>query len=154
MPVLLRFPAHNAPLAAKNQSRASNDKKSHAKKSNRIPWANLLKRVFDIDITICPKCRGKVRIISAIEDPAVISKILNRLGLPSTPQRLHPASGPPDCEQSDLFSVKTSLIVSFNSQNQSHWSRHSFVKWSNLAANHHKTNPYGRLTIENPSKSR
>ncbi|MBK7962742.1 MAG: transposase zinc-binding domain-containing protein [Bdellovibrionales bacterium] len=43
------------------KSRASNDKKSHAKKSNRIPWANLLKRVFDIDITICPKCRGKVR---------------------------------------------------------------------------------------------
>jgi hypothetical protein len=86
------------------KSRASNDKKSHAKKSNRIPWANLLKRVFDIDITICPKCRGKVRIISATEDPAVISKILNHLGLPSTPPRLHPARGPPDCEQSDLFS--------------------------------------------------
>ncbi|MBL7669836.1 MAG: transposase [Bdellovibrionaceae bacterium] len=85
-------------------SRASNDKKSHAKKSNRIRWANLLKRVFDIDITICPKCRGKVRIISAIEDPAVISKILNHLGLPSTPPRLHPARGPPDSEQSDLFS--------------------------------------------------
>ncbi len=86
------------------KSPASNDKKSHAKKSNRIPWAKLLKRVFDIDITICPKCRGKVRIISAIEDPAVISKILNHLGLPSTPPRLQPARGPPDCEQSDLFS--------------------------------------------------
>jgi hypothetical protein len=86
------------------KSMASNDKKSHAKKPNRIPWAKLLKRVFDIDITFCPKCRGKVRIISAIEDLAVISKILNHLGLPPTPPRLHPARGPPDCEQSDLFS--------------------------------------------------
>jgi hypothetical protein len=85
-------------------SRTNSDNKSDAMKSNRIPWAKLLKRVFDIDISSCPKCRGKVRIISAIEDPPVISKILNHLGLPSDPPRLHPARGPPDSEQSDLFS--------------------------------------------------
>jgi len=42
-------------------------------------WAQRLKRVFNIDIEICDKCGGDVRIIASIEDPAVISKILTHL---------------------------------------------------------------------------
>jgi hypothetical protein len=38
-----------------------------------------LKRVFDIDIEVCEKCGGDVRIIASIEDPAVIHKILAHL---------------------------------------------------------------------------
>jgi hypothetical protein len=36
-----------------------------------------------------------VRIISAIEDPAVIRKILTHLGLNTKPPPIHPARGPP-----------------------------------------------------------
>ena len=46
-------------------------------KAKRISWARLLKRVFNIDVTICQKCQGEVRIIAAIEDPKVIKKIRN-----------------------------------------------------------------------------
>ncbi len=49
----------------------------------RMSWAQLLKRVFAIDITTCPQCGTPLTILAAIEDPAVISKILTHLGLPT-----------------------------------------------------------------------
>jgi len=60
-----------------------------------MSWAQLLKRVFAIDITTCPQCRGPLTILAAIEDPTVIAKILTHLGLPTrapprAPARLDP----------------------------------------------------------------
>ncbi len=48
-----------------------------------MSWAQLLTRVFAIDITTCPQCGGELTLIAAIEDPAVIRKILTHLGLPT-----------------------------------------------------------------------
>ncbi len=39
--------------------------------------------MFAIDITTCPQCGGPLTILTAIEDPAVIAKILAHLGLPT-----------------------------------------------------------------------
>ena len=49
----------------------------------RMSWARLLKRVFDIDIERCPNCGGELKIIAAIQEPAVIARILTHLGLPA-----------------------------------------------------------------------
>ena len=49
----------------------------------RMSWGQFLKRVFANDITACPQCGGTLTLRAAIEDPAVISKILTHLGLPS-----------------------------------------------------------------------
>lgn len=77
---------------------------TQASKSRRLDWARLLKRVFGIDIHLCPKCaKPTLKIIAAIEDPKVIKKILNHLGLPSQPPKLTPARGPPELDQADLF---------------------------------------------------
>jgi hypothetical protein len=65
------------------------------KKQRRMSWARLLKRVFNIDVETCGACGGKMRIIAAVEDPQVIMKILDHLGLPSTPPLAKPARGPP-----------------------------------------------------------
>ena len=46
-------------------------------------WAHLLKRVFNIDLEHCPQCGGDLKIIAAIEAPAVIVRILTHLGLPA-----------------------------------------------------------------------
>ncbi len=51
-----------------------------------MTWAQRLKRVFSIDIEKCEKCGGPVRVIASIEDPEVIKKILNHLGLDQTSQ--------------------------------------------------------------------
>ena len=50
-----------------------------AERRAAMTWAQRLKRVFNIDIEICDKCGGDVRIIASIEDPAVIRKILTHL---------------------------------------------------------------------------
>jgi hypothetical protein len=64
-------------------------------KRKNMTWARLLARVFKIDVETCPHCGGKVKIIAAIEEPKVIKKILDHLGLPSKLPTLTPARGPP-----------------------------------------------------------
>ncbi len=55
-----------------------------------MSWARLLKRVFDIDVERC-ECGGKLKIIAAIEEPAVIERILTHLGLAAQPPPRAPA---------------------------------------------------------------
>jgi hypothetical protein len=55
----------------------------HEQRPARMSWGRLLKRVFDIDIEQCPNCGGALKIIAAIEAPAVITRILTHLGLPA-----------------------------------------------------------------------
>lgn len=47
----------------------------------RIGWAQLLKRVFEIDLEHCPDCGGALKIIAAILDARVTERILTHLGL-------------------------------------------------------------------------
>jgi len=51
------------------------------RRPGRLSWPTLLRRVFDIDIEKCPHCGGTLKIIAAIENPAVIAKLLAHLGL-------------------------------------------------------------------------
>ena len=55
-----------------------------------MSWARLLKRVFDLDVERCV-CGGKLKIIAAIEEPAVIERILTHLGLSAQPPPRAPA---------------------------------------------------------------
>ena len=55
------------------------------KKSNHIPWAELIKRTFQIDITLCKKCGGRLRVISMIKKADTIKTILEHLGLGADP---------------------------------------------------------------------
>lgn len=45
----------------------------------KMSWAMRLKRVFNIDITVCRHCQWAVRIIACIEDAQVINKILSHM---------------------------------------------------------------------------
>jgi hypothetical protein len=48
-----------------------------------MAFATLLKRVFKIDITTCIQCGGLVSLVALIQEPCVIKKILDHLGLPN-----------------------------------------------------------------------
>ena len=50
-----------------------------------------IQRVFDIDVERCPHCGGDLKIIAAIEEPAVIVKILTHPGLPARAPPRSPA---------------------------------------------------------------
>jgi hypothetical protein len=69
---------------------------SRARARGRHPWAELLKRVFLVDVLRCTRCGGRRRILAAITEGRVIRAILDALGLPTEPPVVHPARGPPD----------------------------------------------------------
>jgi hypothetical protein len=58
----------------------------------RLPWAELLQRVFELDALRCPRCGEPMRMVSAIEDPEVARKILECLDLPARAPPLGPVS--------------------------------------------------------------
>ncbi len=41
-----------------------------------MTWAQRLKRVFGIEINICTRCGGLLKVIASIEEPEVIARIL------------------------------------------------------------------------------
>ena len=47
----------------------------------RLPWADLLRRVFGIDVLVCPQCAGPRRVLAPIHDPTAIARVLGALGL-------------------------------------------------------------------------
>ena len=57
----------------------------------RLGYLVEVKRVFAIDVEQCPQCGGALKINSAIEEPAVIAKILTHLGLPARAPPRSPA---------------------------------------------------------------
>lgn len=58
----------------------------------RHPWAWLLRRVFSADVSVCPKCSGKMRIIEVATEPGHVARVLAELGLgPRPPPRPTPA---------------------------------------------------------------
>lgn len=67
-----------------------------------MTWAQRLKRVFNIDVRICPECGGEARVIVCIEDQAVIDKILDHLmkkgALPPPPELLPATRASPDSD--------------------------------------------------------
>ena len=53
--------------------------KSPEERHRAMTWMQRLKRVFNIDIEVCERCSGHVKVIASIEDPAVIAHILKHL---------------------------------------------------------------------------
>src|SRR5262249_8211691 len=52
-----------------------------------VASADLLRRVFAIDVLACPDCGGRLRLLTTIEDRAVVETILTHRGLPVDPPR-------------------------------------------------------------------
>jgi hypothetical protein len=78
--------------------------KTPDERRSAMTWAQRLKRVFNIDVEICSRCGGAVKVIAdtsdrCIEDQQVIDKILSHLkkqdGLPLSPDALPEARAPP-----------------------------------------------------------
>jgi hypothetical protein len=71
------------------------ERKQPSEKSGCRPrnysWAELMRRVWELDVLECPRCKGRMRILCAIHPPEAIPKILEWLGLPTRPPPLAPA---------------------------------------------------------------
>jgi hypothetical protein len=62
---------------------------------SRHPWSWLLKRVFAVDITVCPRCTERMRVIEVAKDEDHAVRVLSELGIharapPPAPRRIDP----------------------------------------------------------------
>ena len=64
---------------SKSKSGQAWKNKTSAERHVAMTWMQRLKRVFNIDIETCEKCKGPVKIIACVEDPVAIEKILKHL---------------------------------------------------------------------------
>ena len=88
----LIVPKKEEPQTQANAESVETTEKS--KRSKRRTWAELLARVFDIDVKKCSHCGGELKIIAAIIEVAAIRKILGHLGVPDKPPDIAPARLP------------------------------------------------------------
>jgi Putative transposase len=70
---------------------------SGSPRAGRVPWAELLRRVFATDVLSCP-CGGRRSVIAVVVDSALARAVLATLGLPCTPAPFAPARDPPQGE--------------------------------------------------------
>ncbi len=61
-------------------------------RSYRVPWADLLKKVFALDVLACP-CGGRLQLIAFIAEATVAKRILDHLGLDSPGTAARPRPG-------------------------------------------------------------
>jgi hypothetical protein len=100
-------PDPSAPVAAvsgigSGEDPGSTKKPTPPEKPRDWKWAELMRRVFDLDVLACPRCGGRMAVIATIEAADVLRKILGHLGLPTDPPAPLPARPPP--AYLDLFS--------------------------------------------------
>jgi hypothetical protein len=58
-------------------------------------WAEMIRKVYEVDPMVCPQCGGQMRIIAFLTDSAVVDRIIDHLKLtfvadrPPPPQIAH-----------------------------------------------------------------
>ena len=89
--VVTQGPAARVPAAGEAAGDIRGDAQPEQARAQFIGWAQLLERMFDIDLRRCPSCGAtELKIISAILQRAAIENLLTHLGWP--PGR-HPGDG-------------------------------------------------------------
>jgi len=84
-------------------------------KEYRKNWARLIQKIYELAPLTCPKCQGKMSIISFIENEEVIDKILKHLGLWDLKSKPPPrANAPPDSIEPHLDYLDFQLPPSYD----------------------------------------
>jgi hypothetical protein len=80
----------DVPPPSSDQEEQPNTKRSPA----HYLWAKLIARVYEVFPLLCLRCGGQMRRISFINDGAEIRKILDHIGVKSSPPKISQAHGP------------------------------------------------------------
>jgi len=76
---------------AANANEAASEPASTSDRPSRHPLAWLLARVFAVDVTVCPRCAGRMRLVRLATAREDITKALAHAGLgPRPPPRAWP----------------------------------------------------------------
>jgi len=66
----------------------------------RVPWAQLIARVWLTDVLRCVRCGGQRAVLAGVTDPVAVRAILEHLGLDPEPPLPAPARAPPELDYS------------------------------------------------------
>jgi hypothetical protein len=98
VPTAVPAEQQQAPAAPHAEPATADTAKAPAPKPTRtskyIPWRELLRRTFGIDLR-CLRCHGDLRLIALVKEEATIAKILGAMGLHTMPPLLASARAPP-----------------------------------------------------------
>ena len=94
-PRILPTPPRAEHGAASDDDHDDHDDKPLRKGSRYRPWAELLKRTFQLDVLRCPKCQGRMKLVAMVTDPKSVTRLLRGLGEPTEAPERVPARGPP-----------------------------------------------------------
>jgi hypothetical protein len=53
-------------------------------------WAEVIRKVYEVDPMICPRCGGRMRVVSFLTEPAVVDRIIRHLELMFTAEKPPP----------------------------------------------------------------
>jgi hypothetical protein len=85
----------------------ANAHRGKVRKANRVPvalgmvedelkpvpskgWAEMIRKVFEVDPMICPRCGGRIKVIAFLTDYAVVDRIMEHLKLTFIAEKLPP----------------------------------------------------------------
>ena len=68
--------APDTPVGASPTPGANDESTTAAPVARHWAWADLMRRAFDVDVLVCPRCGGRLRLIATVEDPEAIRAIL------------------------------------------------------------------------------
>ena len=94
-------PCALSPRAGQHRPRTEGTSVPHVPKPRqrrRYTWAQLMLRCFGIDVLVCPECGGRRQLLTFLTHPPTIARILEHLGLPTSPPEIAPARAPPEAE--------------------------------------------------------
>ena len=81
------------PLFAQPDGSADRNLDVLAPEPRKKPWAWLLRHVFEIDVSTCPRCGGATRWLEAATKPDAIARLLAKHGLGPRPPPKPPPKG-------------------------------------------------------------
>ncbi len=65
----------------------------------RRRWANLIRRVYEVDPLVCPRCGAEMRVVGFITEPTLVKRILDHIRKRDRASRAPPRVRPPVAEQ-------------------------------------------------------
>jgi len=59
-------------------------------------WAACLRKVFEVEALVCPRCAKEMVLVASINDDGELRRLMKNLNLPSELPKTLPARSPPD----------------------------------------------------------
>ena len=88
-------------------------------------WARLIRKIYETDPLVCPRCQKQMRVVAAIENPDAIRRILEHLGLwlanaRPTP-RAHSPPGLPPLREDSTSQLPAAEEEDYSQLPPAHW---------------------------------